>query len=65
MVCLLDHLPEEGVDLVLPVAEVSALNKVVRLLAPSAGRSVLREKKSRQSIFDLLWKGTSKSGSGT
>ena len=31
----LDHLPQELVDLVLPVAEVSTLDKVVGLLSPS------------------------------
>ena len=41
--CRLDHLPEERVDLVFPVSEVSALDKVVRLLAPAAGGGVLLE----------------------
>merc|ERR1711931_567696 len=36
----LNHFVEEGVDEVLPVSEVSALDKVVRLLAPPAGRGV-------------------------
>ena len=39
--CRLDHLPEERVDLVFPVSEVAALDKVVRLLAPAAGGGVL------------------------
>ena len=41
--CRLDHLPEERVDLVFPVSEVTALDKVVRLLAPAAGGGVLSE----------------------
>merc|ERR1712117_911241 len=36
----LNHFVEEGVDEVLPVAEVAALDKVVRLLAPPARRGV-------------------------
>merc|ERR1719511_525986 len=36
----LNHFVEEGVDEVLPVSEVSALDKVVRLLAPPSGRGV-------------------------
>jgi len=36
----LDHQPQERVDLVLPVAEVSALHKVVGLLPPAPGRVV-------------------------
>ena len=39
----LDHLTEKVVDLVLPVAEVSALDEVVGLLAPSTGRGVQLE----------------------
>ena len=41
--CRLDHLPEERVDLVFPVSEVAALDKVVRLLAPATGGGVLLE----------------------
>jgi len=41
--CRLDHLPEERVDLVFPVSEVAALDKVVRLLAPAAGGGVQLE----------------------
>ena len=58
--CRLDHLPEERVDLVFPVSEVAALDKVVRLLAPAAGGSVLRDEISIRSISDILWKGTIK-----
>merc|ERR1712117_587557 len=36
----LNHFVEEGVDEVLPVAEVASLDKVVRLLAPPARRGV-------------------------
>ena len=39
----LNHQPEESVDLVLPVAEVTALNKVVGLLPPSTGGVVQLE----------------------
>merc|ERR1719443_2177811 len=39
----LNHQPEESVDLVLPVAEVTALNKVVGLLSPSTGGVVQLE----------------------
>merc|ERR1719360_233703 len=39
----LNHQLEEGVDLVLPVAEVTTLNKVVSLLPPSAGGVVQLE----------------------
>ena len=39
----LDHQPEESVDLVLPVAEVTALNKVVGLLPPSTSGVVQLE----------------------
>ena len=39
----LDHLPQELVDLVLPVAEVSTLDKVVGLLPPAAGGVVQLE----------------------
>ena len=39
----LDHLPQELVDLVLPVAEVSTLDKVVSLLPPSTGGVVQLE----------------------
>jgi len=39
----LDHQPEESVDLVLPVAEVTTLNKVVGLLSPSTGGVVQLE----------------------
>ena len=46
--CRLDHLPEERVDLVFPVSEVSALDKVVRLLAPTAGGGVLLEDKRHE-----------------
>ena len=55
--CRLDHLPEERVDLVFPVSEVAALDKVVRLLAPAAGGSVLRDEMSRPSISDQYGKG--------
>ena len=42
--CLqLDHLPQELIDLVLPVAEVSTLDKVVGLLPPSTGGIVQLE----------------------
>ena len=46
--CRLDHLPEERVDLVFPVSEVAALDKVVRLLAPAAGGGVLLEEKRHE-----------------
>ena len=39
----LNHQLEEGVDLVLPVAEVTTLHKVVGLLPPSAGGVVQLE----------------------
>ena len=39
----LDHQPEESVDLVLPVAEVTTLNKVVGLLSPSTSGVVQLE----------------------
>ena len=39
----LDHLTEKVVDLVLPVAEVSSLDEVVGLLAPSTGGGVQLE----------------------
>ena len=39
----LDHLAEERVDLVLTVAEVTTLNEVGGLLAPSTGRGVQLE----------------------
>ena len=39
----LDHQLEESVDLVLPVAEVTTLNKVVGLLSPSTGGVVQLE----------------------
>ena len=39
----LNHQLEEGIDLVLPVAEVTTLNKVVSLLPPSASGVVQLE----------------------
>jgi len=36
----LDHLPQELVDLVLPVSEVSTFDKVISFLSPSTGGSV-------------------------
>ena len=39
----LNHQLEEGIDLVLPVAEVTTLNKVVILLPPSTGGVVQLE----------------------
>ncbi len=39
----LDHLTEKVVDLVLPVAEVTSLDEVVGLLAPSTGGGVQLE----------------------
>ena len=41
---VLDHVPEEVVDLVLPASEVSALHEVVGLLPPAAGRGVQLER---------------------
>ena len=39
----LDHQPQESVDLVLPVAEITTLNEVVGLLSPSTGGVVQLE----------------------
>ena len=61
----LDHLSQELVDLVLPVAEVSTLDKVVGLLPPAAGgvvqlegpqevRGVLEVRSDGQDLVDQI-----------
>ena len=41
---VLDHFSQKVVDFVFPVAEVAALNEVVGLLPPAAGRGVQLER---------------------
>ena len=49
---LLDHSLEQLVDLVLAISEVTAVDKVIALLAPSASRCV--EFEGPEEVVDLL-----------